>query len=191
MFKRARILAVAAVVVAGLGGCALVEPNTSEEPLTGVAACALGKTWQLDTTVLAAQVQAELAANGVGAEVTVDGTQSMQWDLDGAVVVDSNYTMTITSQPAADQTFVTTSVHSGKATGISYVNAEVAIPRDWDASGLTITNTGTVNDAPAEAIPYAIPVTDFDDKVGIELTCDGGTLTTHPRGGPITLTWTS
>lgn len=188
--QRAGFLALSTALVVGLGGCALIEPAGTNKPLTGIAACAQGKTWNLDVAALAETVKAELGKQGVaGVEVAGDGKQSLTWELDGKVAMSTDYTLTITSTPAADQTLVVTNKHSGKSTGTAYVNAEVAIPRDWDGTGLAITSTGELNGAAVDTIPYTVPIIDLDDSVGIELTCDGDTLTTHPRGTDITQTW--
>lgn len=182
-------VAVATVMLVGLAGCSLLEPPP-EAPLTGIAACTLGKTWNLDTGKLAEALQAELGARSIVAVVAADGSETLAWDLKGKIVIDTDYTITSTSG-AEDQKTVVTTKHSGKSTGIAYINSEVAIPRNWDASGLNVTSKATLNDADLEDLPYAFPNTELDDSVGIELTCDGGTLTTHQRGSDIVLTWSS
>ena len=191
MFKQRVItsVAVATLLAGGLAGCSLVE-TSPEVPLTGIAACALGKTWNLDVAKLAESVQADLSAHGVAAAVTAEGSQTLTWDLQSRMTLDSDYTFLSSTGPE-DQVTVLTQEHSGTATGIAYINSEVAIPRNWDASGLTVTSTATLNGEPQENLPYALPKTDLDDSVGIELTCDGGNLTTHQRGTDLTLTWTA
>jgi hypothetical protein len=186
--RRATGAAAALLVAASLTGCSLVE-TSPPAPLTGLAACALGNTWKLDTAKLATDVQAELLSRGIATVVVADGSQTLEWDLESHVVLDSQYTLTLTSGPE-DQKTVVTDKHAGKSTGIAYINSEVAIPRDWDASGLNVTTTATLNAAPVEAVPYAPAHIDIDDSVGIELTCDGGALTTHQRGSALTLSWT-
>ncbi|MBX3100849.1 MAG: hypothetical protein KF761_14890 [Salinibacterium sp.] len=182
-------VAIATAMVIGLAGCSLIEPPP-EAPLTGIAACTLGKTWNLDTGKLAEALTAELASQKVTAVVAVDGHETLAWDLTGKVTVDTDYTITSTSGAEGQQTVVT-GKHSGKSTGIAYINAEVAIPRNWDASGLTVTTKATLNGADLEQLPYELVNTELDDSVGVELTCDGGTLTTHQRGSDIILTWSS
>lgn len=185
--RRATRGALALLAVVGLAGCSLVQvPPTA--PLTGIAKCALGATWSLDTAKLAEAVQAELLTRSITATVVPEGGQTLTWSLEGKVVLDTDYTLTITSGPD-DQKMVVTDKHSGTSTGIAYINAEVAIPRDWDATGLNVTTTATLNGDPQEAPPYTLVPTDIDDSVGVELTCDGGTLTTHQRGSELTLTW--
>ena len=189
--RHAGVFALSAALVVGMGGCALVEQEGTNKPLTGLAACALGSTWNLDVAGLVPQVQADLAARGVGlTAISADGTQQLEWDINGHIVMTSDYTITMAMTPAADQTLTVTEKHSGKTTGIAYIHGEVAIPRDWDATGLAVTGTADNNGAPVDPVPFGAMRTDIDDSVGLELTCDGDTLTTHPRGTNITQTWT-
>lgn len=189
--RRLAAVAVPALLIAGLGGCSLIDPGSTEEPLSGIAACALGNTWNLDTAALAEQVGADLARQSVAVtEITAAGSQTLDWQVDGDIVMDSDYTVSITTAPAADQAITVTDTHRGRADGVAYINAEVAIPRDWDSTGVSIETVGQLNGAPLEAIPFRVANVDLDDSVGIELTCDGSTLTTHARGGDITLRWT-
>lgn len=190
MFRQRLAMAtLATTLIVGLAGCSLVQV-AEPAPLTGIAACALGKTWNLDTAKLAEAITADLATRSVTATVAAEGSQTLAWQLDGKLVMDTNYTVTITSGADATLTVVTDK-HSGKTTGIAYINSEVAIPRDWDASGLNVDTTATVAGVAVEALPYTLTNTDIDDSVGVELTCDAGTMTTHQRGSDITLTWTS
>jgi hypothetical protein len=187
--QRVTTVMLSAAIVVGLGGCALLEPQGTVVPLSGIAACAQGHTWNLDMAKLAEAVKANTAAQGVAVEVATSGTQSMTWDIDGAVVIDSAYTLTMTSTPAADQVQTVTTTHTGQATGASYINDNVAIPRDWDATGTIIKTVADLNGAPLDPVPYGVLNADLDDSVGVELTCDGDALTTHPRGGGVTQTW--
>lgn len=186
--RRTAGAAAAALVAVSLAGCSLVEVPQAA-PLSGLAACALGNTWSLDTAKLAEAVTAELGSRGTGVTTTAEGSQTLTWGLDSTMAIDTDYTLTLTSGPE-DQVTVVTDKHKGKSTGIAYINAEVAIPRDWDGSGLNVTTTATLNGAPLDPVPYALAQTDIDDSVGVELTCDGGTMTTHQRGSDLTLTWT-
>lgn len=189
--RRAGILVLPAALLLGLSGCALLQPAGSDEQPTALQQCAIGHTWSLDVDKLAEQVLGVLTENGVAAPtVTGSGSQSFQWQLDGAVSVETDYKLAITATPAADQAITVTETHKGTATGEMFINAEVAIPRNWDSTGHKVEATGELNGAAIEELPFVLPVTDFDDAVGIELTCDGDTLTTHPRGGAVTQTWT-
>jgi hypothetical protein len=94
-------LALPMAVVFGLSGCSLLTTRGESVALTGVAACALGHTWTLDTTDLAPQIVASLLKKSVaGATVKVDGTQTMDWATTGEISVTSNYTTTVTVAPA-------------------------------------------------------------------------------------------
>lgn len=190
--RRATAIALPAVLVFTLGGCALVDTNGDEDVLTGIAACALGHTWELDLTELAEQVKADLEKNGVAVQNVVgSGEQTLDWSVEGHVALDSNYELTITSAPAADQVLTVVETHSGTIKGAAYINGEVAIPRKWDDSKYTLDTTAENNGAEVAVadIGYVIPVTTFDDSVGLELTCNGDELTIHPRGSQITQTW--
>jgi hypothetical protein len=185
-------LALPMAVVFGLSGCSLLTTRGESVALTGVAACALGHTWTLDTTDLAPQIVASLLKKSVaGATVKVDGTQTMDWATTGEISVTSNYTTTVTVAPAPTTNTIAPHTHKGTATGKAYVNAEVGIPRNWDNSAFTLTTAFTLNGAAIpDPAPFTLPKTDFDDTVGLELTCDANTLTTHPRGSDITQKWT-
>ncbi len=181
-------VAVTLLAGVGLAGCSLVEV-APPAPLSGIAACTLGNTWNLDTGNLAEVLTAELASRGITAVVGVDGSQSLDWDLDSKIVLTTDYTVTTTSGAEGAQTVIT-SKHSGTSKGIAYINAEVAIPRDWDGTGLSVTTKATVSGVDTDPVPYDNVATDIDDSVGVELTCDGNTLTTHQRGSDVILTWT-
>ncbi|MDO7882371.1 hypothetical protein [Antiquaquibacter soli] len=188
--RRLAILAGSSALVLALSGCSLLESG-SKEPLTGIAACALGHTWQLDFEDLSAKVLAELQKEGVPATaVTAAGTQTLEWDEQGRVVLTSDFDVTVTAAPAADQTITIVEHHDGTATGAAYINGEVAIPRKWDGTGQNIETTGDNNGTPLETIPWELPWVGIDDSVGLELTCDGESLTIHPRGERITQLWT-
>lgn len=187
--QRTTSVVLSAAIVFGLGGCSLFEPQGTEVPLTGIAACAQGHTWNLDMAKLAEDVKANIAAQGAGVDVATSGTQTMMWDTDGAVVIDSAYTLTMTSVPAEGQLQTVTTTHTGTATGASYIDENVAIPRDWDATGTIVKTVGDLNGAPLDPVPYSVLNADLDDSVGVELTCDGNALTTHPRGGGVVQAW--
>lgn len=190
MFTARRVMSAAAaatVVAASLAGCSLVEV-APPAPLSGLAACALGSTWNLDTAKLAQDVQAELGTRGITATVAADGSQTLDWDLESHIVLTADYTLTITDGEGETQRVVTDK-HSGTSTGIAYINGEVAIPRNWDAKDLVVTTTATQAGAPLEAVPYTLVRTDIDDSVGVQLTCDGSALTTQQRGSDLILSW--
>ena len=189
--RRVSYFALSATVLLALSGCALLEPDTSDNALTGVELCALGHTWALDTADLATQVNNTLASNGVTlTSATIEGTQTITWDVKSAMEITSDYTITLTSAPAADQVITVVQTHRGTATGKAYISADVAIPRTWNTDDLTVDTVADNNGTALEDMPYTIPNTDFDDSVGLELTCDGDVMTVHPRGGQFTQTWT-
>lgn len=188
--SRKAALALPAVLVLTLGGCALLEPSGTAEPLTGIAACALGHTWTQDFTAIVPQVTEQLAKSGIAAtSVTYTGEQTLSWDEKAHMTIESDYTVSVTTTPAEGEVLTVTETHTGTATGPAYINGEVAIPRKWDDQ-LTVEAAADNNGTALEAVPYAIPVTTFDDAVGLILTCDGDTLTIHPRGLTYTQTWT-
>lgn len=191
--RRATAIALPAVLIFTLGGCALLDTNGDEEVLTGIAACALGHTWTLDVEGLAEQVKADLAKNGVPVqEVIGSGEQTLDWSVEGHVALDSNYELTVTTVPATDQVLTVVDTHAGSITGAAYINGEVAIPRKWDASKYTRETVASNNGAEVALtdIGFTVPETTFDDSVGLELTCNGNELTIHPRGSNFTQTWT-
>ncbi|MEO8094752.1 MAG: hypothetical protein ABI632_07450 [Pseudolysinimonas sp.] len=192
--RRAAVVALPALLVFGLTGCSLLQAQDANDAPTGVAACALGHTWKLDTKDIATQVSDLLKKGNVAVtSVTADGSQTLDWGIKGDVTMDTNYTLTVTVTPAADQSTVATQIHKGKVTGKAYINSEVAIPRDWADKDFSVKTTYVVNGKELGAkdpIPFTVATTDFDDTVGLELTCDGTTMTTHPRGSKITQSWT-
>lgn len=189
--RRAAMVALPAILIASsLAGCSLLVAKDSDATPTGIAACALGHKWTLDTADIAAQVLKDLQKRGIQAsDVKADGTQVMDWQVNGSVSIDTDYTLTVT---VPTNTVVATQTHKGTASGKAYINAEVAIPRNWKDKDFAVKTTFLVNGAaPAAdaAAPFTIATTDFDDSVGLELTCDGDKLTTHPRGSDVTQTW--
>lgn len=188
--RRAGYIMLPAALLIGLSGCALIEPSGSIDVPTALQSCAMGHTWNLNVDDLATQVLTVLTAEGVASPtVSASGTQALTWGTDGSVTMDTDYELAITAAPAADQAITVTQSHKGSVTGQAFINGDFAIPRAWDGSGLKVDTVGQLNDAALDPVPFAIPATDLDDSVGIEITCDGDTLTTHPRNGPVTQTW--
>jgi hypothetical protein len=184
--RRYSAAALAVALAGGLTGCSVLESST-DAPLTGIAACALGHTWQADLDDLAAQVLTQLQDAGVAAT----GSQSLEWGTDSHVALTEDYVLTITTAPASGQVLTIVETHSGTATGAAYINGEVAIPRKWDGTSVSVETVADNNGAPVEEITISIPATSFDDAVGLELTCNGGEMTIHPRGSSITQKWSS
>jgi hypothetical protein len=190
--RRSSVVALPIVVVLALSGCSLLQTPDAVPTLSPIAACASNKTWSLDLPDLAAQLTTILKAQGVPVtKIDTTGTQKFLWGPTGSVDVTSDYTITLTANPAPDQTIVLTETHKGDAGGKAYADADVAVPRDWVSTGFVVTDSSTLNGKTQDKSAYVIPRTDFNDEVGIELTCTASTLTTHPRGGQITQKWTT
>lgn len=188
--RRGLAVLATALLVPALAGCSLIEPPNAEVELSGLAACALGHTWTTDLDDAAEKISAELTNDQiVVTSVVAEGTQTLEWSIEGHVVLTPDYTITITTAPAADQVITIVETHSGVATGAAYINGEVAIPRKWDNTGTHIDTVADNNGTILEELPFPIPTTTFDDGVGLELTCSGDTLSIHPRGAAITQIW--
>ena len=189
--RRASTLLLAVALLPSLSACSLLTTSEGQAPLTGIAMCALGHTWTTDLEDAAAQVKAALIAEQVPVtDVIATGTQTLEWSIEGRVVLTQDYAVTITTAPAADQVVTVVETHSGTATGAAYINGEVAIPRKWDGTGVNVDTVADNNGTILEDVPFAIPNTSFDDSVGLEITCEAQTLTIHPRGSDLTQTGT-
>ena len=187
---RKAALALPALLVLTLGGCALLEPAGTNAPLTGIAACALGHTWTQDFEGLKQYITDELGRNGIAATgVTFTGEQTLVWNEKSHMTISGDYTVAVTTAEAEEKTLTVTEAHSGTASGPAYINGDVAIPRNWD-NKLGWETTADLSGEAFEAPPYGLPTTAFDDSVGLILTCDGNTMTIHPRGSKLTQTWT-
>lgn len=192
MFLRSRtvVVAASAVLLAGLSGCSLLEPTVDEEVLSDVAQCAMGHTWSLDTADLASQLLTELQNDHPDVTaVDADGTTTIRWDLDSTTELTADLTITVTAG-TAEQPTVITRTQNGTAGGKAYITADVAIPRRWK-NDVEVETTAQNAGVDLEAPPFEVPGTVLDDSVGLELTCDGGTLTIHPRGSAIIQKFTS
>ncbi len=188
--RRAGALALTVALLPTLAGCSLLGLEDQEDVLTGVAACALGHTWEADLAAAALQVQELLVSDGIPVtSVVADGSQSLEWGLKSEVILKPDYTITVTTAPAADQVLTLVETHSGQATGAAYLNGDIAIPRKWDGTGITVDTVVTLNGAIVEEVPFTIPPTSIDDSVGLLLTCSDTTLTIQPRGDQIVQTW--
>lgn len=188
--QRATALALPVLLAVALSGCSLVTPPGPPAP-TGTAACALGRTWKADLAALSTQISDTLKRSGIAVtEVSTTGSITFDWNVAGRVVLGNNYVLTIKTAPAADQVLTVVQTVSGEETGAAYINGEVAIPRNWDKSAVTSAVVANNNGTPVDPVPFTLPQVTFDDSVGLELTCAGSALTTHPRGGQITQSWT-
>jgi hypothetical protein len=190
--QRTVLVAGSAAMLAGLAGCALVTPSVSEDPPSPIAQCVMGHTWSLDLADLGAQLLAEVQRDHP--EVTavdITGTKTIDWGVDSHVTIASDLRITVTATTATpDQPLTIVQTQAGTGTGRAYVDTDVAIPRNWKDE-IEVDTVAEQAGAPLEAPPYALPITAFDDTVGWELTCDGGTMTLHPRGNGVVQRWTS
>ncbi|WP_010203154.1 hypothetical protein [Salinibacterium sp. PAMC 21357] len=189
--KRASALLMAPAALLILSGCALIEPADTSEPPTAMQTCALGHTWQLDTVDLSEKLLVELPIDGVPATaVEPSGGQTLVWEETGAVTIDSDLEFTITAAPAADQIYTLTQAYNGTVLGKALINVDVAIPRNWDVTDYEVETSAALNDEPLEAVPYVIPRSDFDDKLGLIITCEADIMTINPRGTDFIQRWT-
>ena len=190
--RHATLVALPALLVFGLTGCALVTASGSNEAPTAMQACAMGHTWTLDTKDLSSQISADLKTRNLPVtNVETTGTQTLKWGVDGTVTNTADYTIVATVTTAPEAVSTVTQVYKVTATGRAFISSDVAIPRDWQESGKKLTQVGSLNGAVDDPLPFPILATAFDDAVGLELTCDGKTLTTHARGiGTAKLSWT-
>jgi len=189
--KRSSALMLAPAALLVLSGCALIEPADTSEPPTAMEVCALGKTWDLDTVDLSEKLLAELPIQDVPATaVEPSGGQSLTWKKDGGVTIDSDLVFTITAEPKKDQIMTITQAYNGTVVGEALINVDVAIPRNWDVSQYEIETSAVLNDEPVEELAYTIPRSDFDDMLGLIITCEADVLTINPRGTDLIQRWT-
>ena len=188
--KRASALAVAPAIMLVLSGCALIEPADTSEPPTAMEVCAQGHTWSLDTADLSEKLLASLPSEDVPAKaVEPSGGQTLTWDKNGAVTIESDLVFTITAEPKKDQTMIITQSYTGTVKGKALINVDVAIPQNWDVSDYTVETSATIADKPVEELAYTIPRSDFDDVVGLILTCEADVMTINPRGTDLIQIW--
>jgi len=193
VIRRMRLAAAmtAAAATMALGGCALITPTAPVKTPSALESCAHGTTWALDMAALQAQVVAAYADAGTTvSEVLVDGTQSLDWDENGHVTIESAYTITVSApSDVEDVPYVVTQTINGTTTGRAYFSDVIAIPRDWNADELVIETTAVRGEEALESIPVGVPRTIVDDTVGLEVVCSAEQMTTHGRGTHLTLTW--
>ncbi|MBH0115860.1 hypothetical protein I6E52_03275 [Salinibacterium sp. NG253] len=188
--KRASALLMAPAVLLVLSGCALIEPADTSEPPTAMELCAMGHTWTLDTADLAEKLLAELPSEDVPAKaVEPSGGQTLTWESTGALTIDSDLVFTISAEPKSDQVMTITRSYTGTVVGKALINVDVAIPRDWDVTDYTIDTTAVLADEPVEELKYTIPRSDFDDKLGLIITCEADVMTVNPRGTSLIQVW--
>ncbi|MEO8094750.1 MAG: hypothetical protein ABI632_07440 [Pseudolysinimonas sp.] len=185
-------LALPVLVVATLSGCFPGGSGGSATPApAGLAGCVQGHTWTLDVDDAASQLGAHFQTVGLSVtSVTGTGEQTMKWDADGAIDIETtNLTYDIEISQSASTTIGLKQVHNGPATGTFTIEGTKAVPSDWDASAYTVTTESTVNGVAGPAGAINLP---NDELGGVELalTCSGTTLTTLANDGIITWKWT-
>lgn len=198
MNRRMRAAAAAAVLVGAtaLSGCAMLDevfkPSIPERTPSAIEACAMGATWRLDTAALQEQLVAGFARAGIGVtEVLVEGTESWVWDADGTATIDSDYRIVASAPSDVEETpYVVTQTVQGVSTGRVFFSDVIAIPRDWDDSGLDVETTAVRGEEALETPPFSIPRMILDDVVGLQVQCTDASMTTQGRGQRYVLTWT-
>ncbi|MBH0129392.1 hypothetical protein I6E56_03380 [Salinibacterium sp. NK8237] len=188
--KRASALVVAPAIMLVLSGCALIEPADTSEPPTAMELCAMDHTWTLDTADLSEKLLTELEADDVPVTaVEPSGGQTLTWQSDGALTIESDLVFTISAEPKSDQVMTITKSYTGTVVGKAEINVDVAIPRDWDISDYTVETSAVLDDEPVEELKYTIPQSDFDDMLGLILTCEADAMTINPRGTDFIQLW--
>lgn len=177
----------ATVLLLALSGCSLDIISGDNDELTGAAACALGHSWSADLTDTAAQLLPELQdVNGNVTEVVATGEQVLEWSLEHTAVVTTDYVLTITLTNSDDVVSTVEQTRSGVGKGGLTVHETTAVPSDWEAD---YSRSTTVDGEAVEEPPFAILDPTFDDTVALEITCDGGVLTTLAHGAVVTQKW--
>jgi hypothetical protein len=173
-------------MVFALGGCSLSAFGGNDEVLTGAAACALDHTWALDLEDYSAQLLLELQDDNARiTAVSAAGEQSLVWGLDGFATLTTDYTVSITENVSEGVVKAIEQVRSGKSTGLLTVHGTTAVPSEWEED---YTVTTTVDGVAPEVEP-AIHDPLIDDSVAIEITCDGGALSTHAHQDNMIMKW--
>lgn len=177
-------------LIATLSGCSLVAPAVDAEAPSDVALCTMGHRWDLDTADLAAQVLTQLQDDHPDVTaVEANGTVTLDWDDDSTVELASDLSIVVTAG-TAEEPVVITEHQKGTGGGKAHINAEIAIPRAW-RNDIEVETSAQKAGVELETVPFELPATVLDDSVGLELACDAGTLTIHPRGSAITQRWTT
>lgn len=187
-------LIVPGFLVIALAGC--TSPSGTDDapdgaPAAGgtVAECVQGHTWDADVADMAAQLLVQLQSNGSPATSTTGvGTQTLSWGMDGAVVLDTDYTFTVVA-PLSDGLIMTMNqTHAGPTTGTLALDGNIATPTDWDRSGYLVTTVIDINGTATE-MEFPIPEDGLGD-VALEVTCEGNAMTTFAPAGFVTTKWT-
>lgn len=181
----AGLVAAGALAATTLTGCQLIASNTPVHTPTALEGCAIGHSWELDTTALATTATTVMQARGVDVTVTVQGTQRLTWDTDFHMTFDTDLTFIgdVPSAPGFQEQFVV----SGTSAGIGYFSGDVVVPRDWTEQALDVETTATQDGAPVDVTFQWTPLW-LDDTSGLKTTCASDVLTMTARQGH--LAWT-
>ena len=172
------------LVAATLSGCGGGPAPSALE------SCATGHTWTLDVPDAASQMLAHFQGLGLPVtSLTGSGDETMQWDANGQVDIETSLDYDITVTEDADNVLVLTQSHRGPATGTFTISGTQALPTGWDASAYEVTTTGTKNGEPLGSSPMDLPDSELAG-VTLELTCTGTTLTTVASDGFGDSRWT-
>ena len=172
------------LVATALSGCGGAPAPSALE------SCITGHTWTLDVPDAASQLLAHFQGLGLPVtSLTGSGDETMKWDANGHVDIETALDYDIEITEDADNVMVLTQSHRGPATGTFTIAGTQALPSGWDASAYAVTQTGTMNGEPIGSSPL-----DFPDSglagVTLELTCTGTTLTTLASDGFVNYMWT-
>ena len=173
------------LIAATLSGCGGGGPAPS-----ALESCVTGHTWTLDVPDAASQMRAHFQGLGLPVtSLTGSGDETMKWDANGAVDIETSLDYDIEITEDADNVMVLTQSHRGPATGVFTISGTRALPSGWDASAYEVTMSGTMNGAPLGSSPMDLPDSGLAG-VTLELTCSGTTLTTLASDGFVNYRWT-
>lgn len=151
--------------------------------------CIADRTWVLNKDDLAAQLAANLTANGlVVTQSTADGRQTFEFNSDGSATafVDVTYTLTVDSDGLV-MTLVQT--HSGEPSGEWQLldDGSTVTFDSWDNAGYTVQNSILIGGVAAD-MPLDIP-SDTLGETDMTTVCSGNTLSTKVEVSPFTQHW--
>jgi hypothetical protein len=121
--------------------------------------------------------------------VTAEGSQTMTWNSDNTVAMDTAYEFTVIAN--LDDGLVMTMVqsHTGPSTGSLTLDGSTATPTDWDNSGYVINTIVDIGGTSVD-MDFDVPATGIEDGANVQITCDGTAMTTVAEGGEFHQNWT-
>lgn len=185
------VAAIAALAIAGVGlsGCSLVTANAPVRTPSPVEACATDATWILDTAALNEVASAAMHSAGLAVTVTVEGSQTLEWDADDTMRLDTDLAfhgvMDANAAPGFEEVYAV----KGTSGGVATFSGDTAVPRRWSEDLATsVTSTQDGSDAePKWAWPFPLWI---NDTVGLEVQCSADRMTIAGRGTHLTWTFT-